>query len=239
MYNIGQFRASLDRNFYLTDLLNSSTGEAVEYKQVTTISSTIVFSEAYKRFSGDAVMNNQNSYYLRFSVMQRTDSEQTFSLKLNNSTQQEDNKQLIETYTINQNAQGANQIFFEIIISPNAQYDEIIWELNRTDADFRVYTQENGQSTAENIIGRKMIVKIYEFAKLINIVQTLQEGSYPNLKYLTKIGIQGPPALLTCINGQQIRLGRNGIYEINNGINVTSINFIPNNNDYFIMDFEY
>jgi len=48
-----------------------------------------------------------------------------------------------------------------------------------------------------------------------------------------------------CINREQIRLGRTGIYEINNGIDITSISFVPkgsndqNNLDYFIMDFEY
>lgn len=49
-----------------------------------------------------------------------------------------------------------------------------------------------------------------------------------------------------CINREQIRLGKRGIYEINNGINITSISFVPKVStlasgelDYFIMDFEY
>ena len=46
--------------------------------------------------------------------------------------------------------------------------------------------------------------------------------------------------MLTCINRQQIRIGYNGIYEINNGTKITSISFVPRTvNDYFIMDYEY
>lgn len=42
-----------------------------------------------------------------------------------------------------------------------------------------------------------------------------------------------------CINGEQIRIGKSGIYEINNGINITFISFIPKESDYFIFDYEY
>jgi len=49
-----------------------------------------------------------------------------------------------------------------------------------------------------------------------------------------------------CINGEQIRIGKSGIYELNNGIAVSFIGFIPKESttssdglDYFIMDFEY
>jgi hypothetical protein len=50
-----------------------------------------------------------------------------------------------------------------------------------------------------------------------------------------------------CINGEQIRIGKTGIYEINHDdIKITSISFVPkvinsttNELEYFIMDFEY
>ena len=238
MYNIGQFRSSSQSN-YSTDLLNLAAGTEyidADYQQVPTLS--ISFQDAYKQFSGDAIMDNQNSYYLRFSVMQRTDSIQNFSLKLRNSLQQQDNEQSIERYEVTSGKMGeTKQIFFEVIFSPNATYNQIVWELTRTGKDYDTTLEENGQARETGVIGRKMKVKIYKFTKLKNIMQTLR--SHYSMKYLTKIGIQGPPALLTCINRQQIRLGRNGIYEINNGINITSISFVPNDNDYFIMDFEY
>ena len=45
--------------------------------------------------------------------------------------------------------------------------------------------------------------------------------------------------MLMCINREQIRIGKNGIYEINNGVEIKSIGFVPADNDYFIMDYEY
>ena len=85
----------------------------------------------------------------------------------------------------------------------------------------------------------------YTYTRLTNVL-TFLKSSYNDLEYLTKIGIQGPPSLLMCINREQIRIGKTGIYEINNGINITSISFVPKTStlssdglDYFIMDFEY
>jgi len=181
-------------------------------------------------------MNNKNSYYLRFGVRQKSDSEQTFYLKLKNNSETEDNEQIIETYTVNR---GTDIVYFENIITPNDTYNEVIWELERTALDYRT-VNPNG------IYGRLMEVQIEQYARLIDILKNDLKATYPDLKYLTKIGVQGPPALLMCINGEQIRIGKSGIYELNNGMNITSISFIPKYSsiasdrlDYFIMDFEY
>ena len=178
-------------------------------------------------------MNNQNHYYLQFTVQKRQDSEQVFYLKLCNTSQSEDNTQLIEEYKV---AKGTGSSKFEVIIVPNSNYDQIIWQLQRIGDD---YTIRNTDGT----YGRIMNVTVNSYTQLIDIMPILKL-KYTGMRYLTKIGIQGPPSLLMCINGQQIRLGKNGIYEINNGINITSINFVPkklssNNLEYFIMDFEY
>ena len=63
---------------------------------------------------------------------------------------------------------------------------------------------------------------------------------------LLKIGIQGPTGLLFCINGEEIRMGKSGIYEILNGYKVNSIGFVPKpdsispgGKDYFVLDYQY
>jgi hypothetical protein len=52
--------------------------------------------------------------------------------------------------------------------------------------------------------------------------------------------------MLMCINGEDIRIGPNGIYEINNGYKITFIGFVvqqsdqtPDKRDYFILDYQY
>lgn len=224
-YQIGQFRKP-QLNSYSTPL------EANLSRQQTggASSGDVIFYNTCGNLSGVNIVNNQNCYYLRFGVKQRTDSEQLFYLKLRNTSESEDNEQLIEEYKVNR---GTGIIYFEVILSPNATYDQILWELQRTALDYRILN-------TDGTYGRIMNVIIESYTRLVDII-TFLKSTYSGMEYLTKIGIQGPPSLLMCINREQIRLGKTGIYEINNGINITSVNFVPKDSpsDYFIMDFEY
>ena len=230
MYHIGQFRRpQLDS--YSTPLSMELGRQQTERAS----SGDILFYNTCGNLSGDNVMNSQNCYYLRFGVKQRKDSEQVFYLKIRNASETEDNEQLIDEFKV---ARGTGTVYFEAILSPNATYNQILWELQRTAFDYRMLN-------ADGTYGRVMNVVDYTYTRLIDVLTTLK-STYTGMKYLTKIGIQGPPSLLMCINREQIRIGKTGIYEINNGINITSISFVPKTStlssdglDYFIMDFEY
>ena len=202
------------------------------YQQNKSADGITAFQDACGNLSGDNILDSQNSYYLRFGVQNRSDSEQRFQLKLRNTSVEEDNEQLIQEFTL---YRGSGTSYFEVLISPNATYDQIFWELQRKVIDYQI---ENPDGTP----GRKMVITVNNgyFTKLVNVVNVLR-STYPNLGYLSKIGVQGPPSLLMCINREPIRIGNSGIYEINNGIiHITSISFVPQStSDYFIMDFEY
>ena len=202
------------------------------YQQNKSADGITAFQDACGNLSGDNILDSQNSYYLRFGVQHRSDSEQKFQLKLRNTSVEEDNEQLIQEFTL---YRGSGTSYFEVLISPNATYDQIFWELQRKVIDYQI---ENPDGTP----GRKMVITVNNgyFTKLVNVVNVLR-STYPNLGYLSKIGVQGPPSLLMCINREPIRIGNSGIYEINNGIiHITSISFVPQStSDYFIMDFEY
>lgn len=227
MYNIGQFRRP-----QLDSYMTSLTAESDQAITSDVTSEVINFYNACGNLTGDNVLNNQNCYYLRFGIQQRSDSEQVFYLKLRNTEESEDNEQLVEEYRV---SRGVGTVYFEVILAPNSTYNQILWELQRTALDYRMINIDGSYGRVANVV-------IDNYSKLIDIV-TILKSTYTNLEYLTKIGIQGPPSLLMCINREQIRLGKTGIYELNNGINVTSISFIPkdsvNGLDYFIMDFEY
>lgn len=229
-YNIGQFRRpQLDS--YSTPLSMELGRQQTEDAS----SGDLLFYNACGNLSGDNVMNSQNCYYLRFGVKQRSDSEQAFYLKIRNVSETEDNEQLIDEFKV---TRGTGTVYFEVILSPNATYNQILWELQRTALDYRMLN-------ADDTYGRVMNVVDYTYTRLIDVLTALK-STYTSMEYLTKIGIQGPPSLLMCINREQIRIGKTGIYEINNGINITSISFVPKTStlssdglDYFIMDFEY
>ena len=60
-----------------------------------------------------------------------------------------------------------------------------------------------------------------------------------------KIGIQSRPGALFCVNREPIRLGRSGVYEINNGTQISFVGVMaPNGDDTtkiqdFILDYAY
>ena len=85
----------------------------------------------------------------------------------------------------------------KIIINPKDIYNEIVIE------------NPNGGS-----INR---VDVISFGEIYNILNTIGHTQ------LKQIGVQGPAGMLMAINGEPIRIGRTGIYEINYGI---PINFI-------------
>lgn len=222
-YNFGQFRSSqIQENAYSEDIKSSLS---LDWKDSQT-EGEVAFSNMY----GTGVsFQHQTYYYIRFHIQQNKDTVQKFYLKLsmeNASIQDEQQQQIIEEFVVNQ---GENIQWFEAIINPNTSYDQILWELQRSYID---YTTENSRGTS----GRLMTVQVDELTILNNIINSLT-----GIRNLSKIGVQGPPSLLMCINGQQIRIGRSGIYEINNpGISISFIGFVPKNtSDYFIMDYEY
>ena len=241
MYQIGQLRRQPGFDYYTT--LNGTLSQ-----QSTTAISEGTISFKNPCYNLNANINNQNCYYLRFNITRFPGSDQTIRLKLrkNEDITQEDNEQLIDIIKIEKGAPrtGGGQptttekVYLEYILAPNGIYNQILWQLERTALDYDPETKDN-----EGNYGRKTIVKVEEFAQLVDVMSSLSVAGKPNskIKYLSKIGIQGPPSLLTCINREQIRLGKNGIYELNNDkIKIASISFVPRSQaDYFILDYEY
>lgn len=236
-YNIGQFRRTSNISDYYEDISNDFV---IQYFQerLSELTSTVFFENAYYDFSNTGnKMNKQNYYYLNFSV-KKMNSIQNFYLKLKNLTQSDDdfsdnNEQIIAEFTVPQSTIEDDWTNFEIIIAPNKTYGQLYWDLRRTISNDYLSTSD---MQVEGAIGRKMTIVINQFAIIKNIVKDINK--------IVKIGVQGPPSLLMCINGEQIRIGKTGIFEINeDNISISFVGFVPKvKNDileYFIMDYEY
>lgn len=236
-YNIGQFRRTSNINDYYEDISNNFV---IQYFQerLSELTSTVFFENAYYDFSNTGnKLNKQNYYYLNFSV-KKMNSIQNFYLKLKNLTQSEDdfsdnNEQVIAEFTVPQSTIEDDWSNFEIIIAPNKTYGQLYWDLRRTISNDYLATSD---MQVEGAIGRKMTIVINQFAIIKNIVRDINK--------IVKIGVQGPPSLLMCINGEQIRIGKTGIFEINeDNVSISFVGFVPKvkNNilEYFIMDYEY
>lgn len=228
-YNIGQLRRN-QINSYST---------ALSYRQdlIRNENSIIDFYDQCMYLSGANIVSSIYSYYLKFEVTQLPEVIQEFSIKLQSDKVTVDNIQNIRSFVVKQ---GLGTTTFELIFTPNSNYNQIIFELKRMALDF--YTN-NGDGTS----GRIMNIKILQFDRVINVISSYLAKNFPGMTSLKKIGIQGPPGLLFCIDGEEIRIGRSGIYELyNEDITISYIGFIikdslftQDGKDFFIMDFKY
>lgn len=229
MYQIGQLRRN-QINSYST---------ALSYRQdlIRNENSIIDFYDQCMYLSGANIVSSIYSYYLKFEVIQLPEVIQEFSIKLQSDEVTVDNIQNIRSFVVKQ---GLETTTFELIFTPNSNYNQIVFELKRMALDF--YT-DNGDGTS----GRIMKIKILQFDRVINVISSYLAKNFPGMTSLKKIGIQGPPGLLFCIDGEEIRIGRSGIYELyNEDITISNMGFIikdslftQDGKDFFIMDFKY
>ena len=228
-YQIGQLR----RN----QISSYSTALSYQQRLIKNENSIIDFYDQCMYLRGANIVSSIYSYYLKFEVTQLPEVTQEFLIRLQSDEVTVDNIQNIRSFVVKQ---GVGTTTFELIFTPNSNYNQIIFELKRLTLDF--YT-DNSDGTS----GRIMKIKILQFDRVINVISSYLAKNYAGMTTLKKIGIQGPPGLLFCIDGEEIRIGRSGIYELyNEDINISYIGFIikdslftQDGKDFFIMDFKY
>lgn len=232
-YKFGQFRASQGGSY-----INALT-YALENKRVeSSLSKGIVFLDKAIELSGNNQLQGRistgkiKSYYLRFKIYKQ-ECAQVLDIILRNTTLAADNTQTLGTIQVPAGAPD-DYSTFEFVITPNENrvFNQIHFELARTIEDY-------DKLNADGTYGRQIKLVIERLAKIQNLIDTLNP-SIDNKGALKQIGVQSVPGLIMCINGEQIKVGRSGIYEIKNGIQVTFIGFIVENGDkYFILDYQY
>lgn len=160
-------------------------------------------------------LKNNVNYYFHCKI-KRMISDQSFNVKLINYTSEseEDNyEQYIKTINV---AKGDpnDWVDAEFTFTPYKNFDTIIFELQRTVDDYRVEV--------------RYPIIIYEELSIINniIPSVIQNGIE-----LIKIGVLSRPGLLMCINGEEIRTCRTGVYELKNGIILVSFFSVVNGGD--------
>lgn len=240
-FNFGQFRRSQVEN-YLTPI---KTYENTVIETVSPMSASMIFADKVIQLPIDEPLisvnekNIQQSYFIRFRIYKRADSKQNITIKLNNTNKASDNMQNIKQVEIPMGS-AAESIVFEMIISPNNKYDQIQFILNREGTDYTIGPNLASPSELDEYYGRIVRLDIDNFSLIYNVMDYLNT-SIENKGRLKQIGVQGPTGLLMNINGESIRIGRTGIYEINNGVTITAIGFIieDGNKDNFILDYQY
>lgn len=233
-YNFGQYRRRQ------SDEYSTSLDFVLDtIKEESPLSAAVVFNEKVIDLSGDNVLQfvdstntKRRNYYLKFKVYKMWDTAQVITVKLVNTLKMTDNIQTLTTFTVDKGYESDYAVF-DIVIPPNAIYNQIQFFLNRIVDD---YNQLNEDGT----YGRIINIEIDRLEEINNVVDIIN-SAIDNKGQLKQIGVQGPPGLQMCIDGEGIKIGRSGLYEINNGVVVRFIGFVvePNDNKYFILDYQY
>lgn len=226
-YKFGQFRKEQYpysnyvkqlTNYTLTTIKSKAEGfEGIEFYDV-----------AIKRSFTSA----DGSLFLRFACTRFTrDTNVTIKLtKENASALATTNIQTVAIITIPAGITSEElntPLIYDIVVTPNEGYGQLVFSIDRDGQDFtetpRAWTP-NQNFTIES------------FGTISNIVSTLD---IDNMGKLKQIGVQSRPGLEMCIDGEMIRVGRSGIYEINHGVDIYFVGFMPEERDHFIMDYQY
>lgn len=256
-YNFGQFRKSQTSN-YTTPLNYDKDNPIVNFVNIAEYSNnkTQFFDKRIDlRGTGtlfqplDSTRINARNFFIRFKVYKRMDSVQDIKVQLKYIDSNENDPELaIPKQDITQRIENISvpigreeeYVTFDLVISPNATYNSIEFILQRLPEDFDVNTKDG------EIYGRKMHIELVYLEEIQNIITNNLNTSIGETGVLKQIGVQSSPGLLMCIDGEAIRVGRSGIYEINNGISIGFLGFIihndgENNPDdrYFILDYQY
>lgn len=148
------------------------------------------------------------NYYIHCKIKRFKDSAQIFNIKLINKDTYEQDKieQFIKTIEVKQGEEdktsSAGWMDVEFIFSPLMTFDTIVFELQRISMD---YVEDRWPKF------------VYEELSIINNAIGSAATRIPPVS-LIKLGVQTRPGLLMCINGEEIRVGRTGIYELKNGV---------------------
>lgn len=231
-FQFGQFR----RN-QLSSFLTPLSYELTTITSKSTISSAITFVDNILILSGNNIIKPTESdgvrtknYYIRFKVYKKANP-QTIKIKLVNTNKTSDNIQVLKSIVV-EGGRESDYSSYEIVISPNNTYNRILFELQRELEDYNTIN-------ADGTYGRICNIYIDRLDEVYNVINYL--SSLINKSSLLQIGVQSAPGLLMCINGEEIKVGRSGLYEILNGYKISFIGFIvePDDNKYFILDYQY
>lgn len=264
-FKVGQILSSNLESKSLLETMHCSIGDLETTNEITGnkfIDKRII--DVYSS-SGDNTENNAqgfksgNYYYIKLIIKRKfPNHNQNITLRLSNDsgTNQSKNYQYIDDFIIfaggSTTLDDPQYAVYETILAPSASYGQLNIILGREMVDYVTsINPETGRSWEGNDLvnyqGRVIEISACQICKLNNI---LGNNSIPSP--LTKMGIQGPPGMLMCINGEPIRIGPSGIYEIRNGYKITFLSFIRKvydvtvegetlvvNPDTFIVDYQY
>lgn len=219
-YNVGQFRRNqVTATEYSTKL---SIGSYISsYDSPIADGLTVKNSAVALTVDGSPLKKNA-IYHIRFKM--GTYNMVPFRLVLANADK-------TKKMTIKRINPRASEVYEAIFMPNSADYNTLVFERVRANA---------GDSTGSVVPISSSNIELYELKDI------MQSGMFPSDK-LHQIGVQGPSGMLFSVNGEELRIGKSGIYELQ-GVTVSQLGFVVKKSastpfadgyDYFILDYYY
>ena len=133
------------------------------------------------------------------------------------------------------NETGVNYDELELVFRPvDDSFSKIILEMSRQSIDYNI--ENIDAATGERYYGRTVNLDEFSFqlSKLNNLVDNMNKGST-----LSRIGVNGHSGLLMAVNGEEIRVGASGQYELD-VLPISSLGIVAQSySDNFSVDYCY
>lgn len=166
---------------------------------------------------GSISMNENNSFnagvVYRLSTTLLGKQNNQVRIKLQNGTDGND----FQTIKITKITGSDGKKKIDLIFLPLRNFQKIVFENMDSLSKDRIH--------ANNNINTKI-------STMTNIVE------YLNLNKMNQIGIQGPEGLVFAINGNQLQIGKSGIF-MSEEMEITSLCFITDEDSFFMVDYQY
>lgn len=226
-YNIGQIKytdLSVPSDTYIEYLINNPEGV---YEDLPDSTGTVFYPQLVYP---NLVLQKNTAYFVRIYfkkietpqhiTIHLRDSANTISQKVKNFTVPAlDGTAAVSSDNLND---PKTWIYFNFIFIPNQQgYTKISFDVVKTAYNVNINLEGN----------------MVHLRKIHNLITTKVKPKH-NVTSLVKIGVQSRPGTLMCINGEEIRVGKTGFYEINSGVDITYFGFGAELYD-FILDYVY
>lgn len=224
-FNIGQY---IDNQLKGVAVIFETTEIPTDYPYVE--------NEAYHDFaiepSGGFIAGNY--YYLTIEIPRDVNSEnreRLVTIQLQNDKSLDVNNQIIEEIIIPKPTQEKKSDIYSFIINPNQNYQKLSFILSRDLTKQEVNPLINKDTAKDNI---------KNFLILSNLISNEGIALDKNQK-IVQLGIHSKPGTAMCINGELFKIGRNGVFEINNAdiIGINFLNILTTDNKQYMIDYRY
>lgn len=129
-------------------------------------------------------------------------------------------------------------VYVEMIFRPvDSGFSSILLQMKRSAEDYNIqqeFTDENGKQ--QTSFGRVVPLDNFDFQiyEIKNLVSSMHDGSS-----LSRIGVWGHSGLMMAVNGEEIRVGSSGYYELD-ALPIASLGIVARDyTDNFTIDYSY